>query len=137
MEAQARPVNVQKPGRLAEDIARLCTEKQSDTFDDTDFAEVSGSSSIPAAEESAGDTGSSASSNGGIPEAQRAKQHEAELATSYQDFRCNCGRAVPKDKAVKRFQAFAACGRGMEPAAHSIPCCSSLARVDPRCGWSG
>ena len=94
MEAQARPVNVQKPGRLAEDIARLCKEKQSDTFDDTDFDEVSGSSSIPAAEESAGGTGSSASSNGGIPEAQRAKQHEAELETSYQGFRCNCDRAA-------------------------------------------
>ena len=94
MEAQARPVNVQKPGRLAEDIARLCTEKQSDTFDEADFAEVSSSSSIPAAEESAGGTGSSASSNGGIPEAQRAKQHEAELATSYKDFRCNCDWAA-------------------------------------------
>ena len=79
MEAQERPVDVQKPGGLEEDIARLCAEKENDTYDATDFAEVSGSSSIPAAEESAGGTGSSASSNGGIPEAQRAKQHEAEL----------------------------------------------------------
>ena len=95
MAAQARPVDVQKSGGLAEDTARLCKEKLSDTFGDTDFDVVSSSSSIPAAVKcSAGGIGSSASSNGGIPEAQRAQQHEAELATSYAGFRCNCHRAA-------------------------------------------
>ena len=94
MEAQARPVYVQKPGGLAEDLARLCAEKKSDTYDDSDFAEVTGSSCDLAAEEcSAPVTGSSASSTGGIPEAQRAAQHEVELRSSYASFTCNCHRA--------------------------------------------